>query len=231
LAWVQAIGAQGDAVTSLTTAAITTTAGNCIAFGAGLTAGSVAPATVTDSQSDPLTQAANSPGGAGSVNQYMYSSPGIAGGSTTFKVTTAASTYININVGEFSGRASSAVEDTSANQVDAAVVTSHPGPTFSPVAGSDAFYAEVNTSSSGTETPTPTGGWTLGTDQTDGAGGTAGHSQYLANVAGGSQGCPYTSSTSNKATGVVIALKAATVAAPLLEPIFWHANMNPILAQ
>lgn len=217
MAWVQGIGVQGIVVASVTTGSLTTTTGNCLAFGAGCSPDAGGDLTsVTDSKSNTwaVTPATPVVGTTGVNKQYMYTAAaGSRGASHTFTATLAATGYVNINVGEFSGRAPTSVVDTDAGLKETLTGggSNFAGPTFNPQAGSDGFMADTDRSSVNPATATPSGGWTLGTAQVDGGSGTAGHSQYKANLSAGSQGVPWQLNSSNvEGLQIVVALKAAT---------------------
>lgn len=219
MAWVQGVGAQGIAVSSVTTSSITTTTGNCLAFGAGCSPGFGGDLSVTtpvqDSKSNTWAATPNTPiaGTGGTNKQYMYTaSAGSRGSSHTFTANLASSGYVDINIGEFSGRETSSVVDTDASRAETLTggSSNFAGPTFNPAAGSDAFMSEVNNTGSNPATATPGGSWALGSAELDGGSGTAGHSQYLANVSTGSQGCPWGFvSVNNESVQIVVALKVA----------------------
>lgn len=223
--WVQGVGVQGVAVTSVTTASLTTTAGNCLAFGAGCTPGVGGDLNVTtpvqDSKSNTWAATPSSPlAVAGGHNkQYMYTAAaGTRGSSHTFTANLASTGYVDVNVGEFSGRATSSVVDTDASRAEqlSGGGANYSGPTFSPAAGSDGFMAEINDANINPSTATPGTGWTLGTAQPDAASGTAGHSQYKSSLSAGSQGVPWQlNSANNQSAQIVVALKAASSAAAL----------------
>lgn len=215
MAWVQGVGVQGVAVTAVTTSSITTTTGNCLVFGAGCSTGFGGDVTtVQDSKSNTWAGTPSSPklGTTRGEKQYMYTAAaGTRGSSHTFTANLASSGYVDVNVGEFSGRAASSVVDTDASVEEKLTGgnSNFSGPTFNPQAGSDGFMAECNDAGINPSTASPASGWTIGNSQVDAASGTAGHSQYKANLSSGSQGAPWGfTSVNNASAQIVVALKA-----------------------
>lgn len=210
MAFVQAINAQGLGVTSVTTSAITTTAGNLLAAGCGEGTGQTV--SISDSKSNSWTAHADNPVGDFHVAGW-YAQNISGGGSHTFTFTPSASGYPSGVVFEYSGRATASALDVQSSGSTTAQ-TSHNGPDLTTtVAGCDLFAFNTNSSGSN-QTQTAGTGWTKPTNggNPDGVNGTASFGEHRDNVSTGTYSADFTTDDSVNMNIVAFAFKAAAAA-------------------
>lgn len=197
-------------MTSLTTSAMTVTAGHALAVcscdnvGVSPTAG----LTITDSQADIYGTQAEHASGASRAQWDLATN--VAGGSTTWTVTSGISGFLAICAQEYSGTALAPVEAIGAtggtNQ------TPNPGSLLPPSIG-DLYLSAWTHGGSASETFTPNTGWTLRSNLTNTANMPLGSEELIGS------GLQVGSATLSGASVpywdcVAMALRAADVAAP-----------------
>jgi hypothetical protein len=144
-----------SSVSSLTTSAMTVTAGNAL-VAASSANGSVGLVT-TDSQGDVFAIEVASVSPFLQIVQYELAT-GAAGGSTTWTLTPSASAFVSLAVQEYAGMAVSPVDTVGHGQ--GAGSTPTPG-SLDPVPAGDAYVSAWTHDGGANQTFTPAPGWTL----------------------------------------------------------------------
>lgn len=223
MAFVQAINAAAQAVTSITTAAISISSNNLL-VSAGQT--NLNPTTVTfsDSASNTYTNHSTYPQTNSATGKawMSYSKNIVGGGSVTFTMDLGGvNASPSMVVYELSGRDTSSPVDAQAASSETTATTSHSGASSSVVSGADVVAFEGDNGLSGTQTYTAGTGWTIPTNgtNTDGARYKCSMMEYQTNVSSGTYTLTSTTGTACKTDTLLMSFKSST-ADTLMPQIF-----------